>query len=133
MGLKLWIDDIRPAPEGWHLAKTNTEAIRILDTMEVDEVSIDHDVSHQIMMEGPCGSIVSRPYPCGETFEATARFLALFLRRRAESDYAGPRMNITIHTANPEGGRKIAQILRVRGINLHVALGKPCNRLEGGV
>lgn len=41
--IRLWIDDIRPAPEGWHHAKTCAEAIEFLENNFVDEVSFDHD------------------------------------------------------------------------------------------
>lgn len=44
MKIKLYVDDQRESPVGWHLAKTITEAIRILSTMEVEEVSLDHDI-----------------------------------------------------------------------------------------
>jgi hypothetical protein len=42
--MKLWLDDIRPAPEGWWAAKTAEQAIRMLDTGMVDEMSFDHDL-----------------------------------------------------------------------------------------
>ena len=29
--MKIWVDDIRPAPEGWHWAKTSQEAIELLE------------------------------------------------------------------------------------------------------
>ena len=45
--MNLFVDDIRSAPEGWVLAKTITEAIRILATRDVHEVSLDHDIAYQ--------------------------------------------------------------------------------------
>ncbi len=46
--MKLWIDDIRPAPEGWTWEKTSHDAIRrflIVDPNDrVTEVSFDHDL-----------------------------------------------------------------------------------------
>lgn len=42
--MKLWIDDLREPPEGWTWAKNSIDAIRYLDTHEVEEVSFDHDL-----------------------------------------------------------------------------------------
>ena len=43
--MKLWIDDIRPAPEGWYWANTVAEGLGILTGPEfVSEVSFDHDM-----------------------------------------------------------------------------------------
>lgn len=42
---KLYIDDLRPVPEGWVLAKTSAEAIRLLDENPAYEaISFDHDL-----------------------------------------------------------------------------------------
>jgi hypothetical protein len=41
---KLWLDDIRPEPEGWDRAKTASHAIMLLATGEYDEISLDHDL-----------------------------------------------------------------------------------------
>jgi len=40
--MKLYIDDTRPAPEGWMLAKDYDEAIDLLGTGEITEVSFDY-------------------------------------------------------------------------------------------
>jgi len=47
--MRLWIDDERPAPEGWEWAKTSKEAIDILvnaalDAIVIDSISFDHDL-----------------------------------------------------------------------------------------
>lgn len=39
MGIKLFVDDLRACPKGWVPARTVTEAIRILATQSVEEVS----------------------------------------------------------------------------------------------
>lgn len=41
---KLWVDDLRPAPEGWHWAKTSAETIAALDERRWDVMSLDHDL-----------------------------------------------------------------------------------------
>jgi hypothetical protein len=45
-GIKLWVDDIRVAPTGWVLARTITEAIRMLALLRVTEISLDHDIAY---------------------------------------------------------------------------------------
>lgn len=42
---KLWIDDVRPAPEGWIWAQTSTDAIDDLcNHHDIFEISFDHDL-----------------------------------------------------------------------------------------
>ena len=42
--MKLWLDDVRTPPEGWVWAKTAQEAIDLLLTREIEEISLDHDL-----------------------------------------------------------------------------------------
>lgn len=119
--MKLYIDDLRKCPEGWVLARTVTEAIRILATCDVEEVSIDHDISHRISMDK-----LGRPFPCGETFEPVAWFLRL-LACLPEGHYPE---KVTLHTANPIGAKKMAEILADVGIKVTIELGVPVNGLE---
>lgn len=44
MGFKLYVDDVKPAPSGWQLARTADEAKNFLFTGNVDWVSLDHDL-----------------------------------------------------------------------------------------
>lgn len=92
--IKLWCDDLRPAPEGWHWAKTITEAMRTLATQDVEEISLDHDIGHQLDF----GKTVA----CQETFEAVCWYLFAL----------GGTKKITIHSANIEAGKKMMKILQ---------------------
>lgn len=127
--MNLWVDDIRPAPEGWTLAKTVTEAIRVLATQKVSEVSLDHDISHSIFFNG-----IHRPYPCGETFEPVAHYLHLLAcaweNHELYQDAKQPPESVNIHTANPVAAKKMSEILS-RHYKVTITLGKPCNRFEG--
>ena len=40
---RLWIDDVREAPEGWLHAHSTFEAIDILKNNDVKYISLDHD------------------------------------------------------------------------------------------
>ena len=42
--MKLWLDDIRKPPKGWVWVKTPKEATKYLETGEVTEASLDHDL-----------------------------------------------------------------------------------------
>ncbi len=45
-GIRLWVDDDRSAPEGWVVAKTSAQAIRILSSKKVDEISLDFSLAY---------------------------------------------------------------------------------------
>lgn len=42
--MKLYLDDERPTPQGWHRAYTAPEAIELLKTGQVTHLSLDHDL-----------------------------------------------------------------------------------------
>jgi hypothetical protein len=42
--MRVWLDDVRPAPDGWVHVRTPEEAINRLKTGEVEEISFDHDL-----------------------------------------------------------------------------------------
>jgi hypothetical protein len=43
--MKIWLDDIRTPPdEGWEWAKTPSEAIALLDSADIEVISLDHDL-----------------------------------------------------------------------------------------
>lgn len=44
--MKLWVDDERPAPEGWTWAKTVDEATRALSEHEVTDLSLDYALAN---------------------------------------------------------------------------------------
>ena len=77
--MKLYIDDIRPAPDGWQQARTVTDAIRFIEQfgLEVDEISIDHDISYAVEVAG-----TQRPFPSPENFTAVARYIYVYYRER---------------------------------------------------
>jgi hypothetical protein len=42
--MRVWLDDLRPAPEGWAHALTQAEAIGLLESGDVTAISLDHDL-----------------------------------------------------------------------------------------
>ena len=43
--MKVYLDDVRQAPEGWVRTYTVAETIELLKTGEVVELSLDHDLA----------------------------------------------------------------------------------------
>lgn len=83
--MKLFVDDERPAPRGWVLATTSTDAIEILHMsakagIQVEVVSLDHDLS-TVMYE-----------------DDTTRPIVECMRK-----YNWWPVELYIHTANPDG------------------------------
>ena len=55
--MKIWLDDIRPAPEGFTLAQSVNEAIALIEKAEIEGAGIelidcDHDLGDYSPMEG---------------------------------------------------------------------------------
>lgn len=99
--MKLFVDDIRACPEGWVLARTITEAIRLLSTQDVTHVSLDHDIG--------CRLASGQEHSSDETFEPVAWYLAKVYDHPA---WGGPV--ILIHTGNIEAGKRMAEIMGIQ-------------------
>ena len=82
--MKVWLDDRRPAPKGWRRAKTADEAIRLLDTDEVEIISFDHDLG-----------TLETGYTVAEYLEYSAASGTL------------ERVKWRVHSANPVGRKRI--------------------------
>ena len=91
---KLFVDDVRDAPEGWDLARTYDDAIRMLLEKEYEVLSLDHDLG--------CYDAMGN--------EQTGYGIALFL---AEWKHYGEFVpsKILCHSANPVGRDKILKIV----------------------
>jgi hypothetical protein len=91
--MHLWLDDLRPAPDGWVWAKSALEAIRILDAETVECISLDHDLGDTAVPE------------------MTGYNVALHLAQRAFDGKPIPGA-VFIHTANPVGRERIEGVIR---------------------
>ncbi len=90
MNKKLWLDDERPAPEGWIHTKTAWEAIYALSLGVFDEVSFDHDLGDALAN--------------GTGYDAVC-----WLEERAMNDPSFMIPIVHIHTANPSARAKMVQ------------------------
>ncbi len=86
MNRGLWIDDIRPPPDGWTGVQTSADAIELLSLIEFEEVSFDHDLG---------GDDTTRP-------------VILWL---CEHPWAWPAV-ATVHSANPVGREWLEGMIR---------------------
>lgn len=129
-GVRLFVDDIRDCPPGWIPARTITEAIRILATQDVEEVSLDHDIqcSREVItkVDDDWGQgYIEVPgverHASKETFEPVAYYLAATNRvqngSKKDSDWP---IKVRIHTSNKDGGARMAKILGLDHYRLYI-------------
>lgn len=97
-GIKLWVDDMRCAPQGWVLARTITEAIKQLAVLNVSEVSLDHDIAY----------LDERGSWTGKNSAENFTPVAWFIRQLPPNERPH---TVYVHTANAEGALVIRNIL----------------------
>lgn len=88
---KLYVDDLRPCPEGWDVARNFHQAIVMLDTGEYDEVSLDHDIASFYGNKEMTGNDV----------------LQYLIMKKLEG--AKVPTKICVHSANPVGVKKMQE------------------------
>lgn len=103
MGIRLWLDDKRPCPEGWVHAHTAEEAIRILGATQVDEASLDHDLGHC----DNCTTCNGYKSACGCKCHWTGYSVTLYMA----STGRWPAKKPTVHSANPAGAANMRAVI----------------------
>jgi hypothetical protein len=94
--VKLWLDDVRPAPEGWRHVKNAMDAIAFLQTGLVTEASLDYDVQW------------SPPYSV-EDWENNQTGFAV-VRWMAMHDM-WPAGGVAVHSANVAGAERMREVI----------------------
>ena len=84
--MKLWLDDVRPAPEGWAWVKNVQTARVALRLGKVSEASLDHDLGE----DEPTG------YDLVSWMEETGCW---------------PSGQVHVHSANPVGAARMRQVI----------------------
>lgn len=103
--MKLWVDDFRPAPEGWTLAHNAEEALVALLSGDVDEMSVDHDLDDPecSTCQYACGHIEGRPCQSGCRCHAeNGSVNGLSLLKWMDALGLWPRQMPKVHSANKE-------------------------------
>ncbi|TCJ16910.1 hypothetical protein E0L93_09415 [Rubrobacter taiwanensis] len=89
--MRVWLDDLRPAPGGWEWARTVEEAIiSLLSENEVKEMSLDHDL----------GEGIEEGYA-----------LCLWMAEHG----VWPTRRIAVHSANPPGAERMCGVIERYG------------------
>lgn len=118
--MKLWVDDIRPAPNGWTRAETISQAINIINRYgmgtgfnnenRITHVSLDHDISIPVKVGGKW---YNRPSP--DTFKVVAYYMVELMTNPTGGLYED--IVLTTHSSNPEGRKDIVQIFEDSGFD----------------
>lgn len=91
--VRLWVDDVRPSPEGWMWVKSVDDALRVLQTSTVVEASLDHDLGDYAIHGGDGYRIVDW---------------------MAENNI-WPAEGVHVHSANPVGRERIQGVVERYG------------------
>jgi hypothetical protein len=96
--VRVWLDDDlvdRAAPEGWRHVTTAWDAIELLESGEVVELSLDHDLGDDERF--------------GRGIDVVDRLVVLHVVHGRD---LWPRDGISLHTANPVGRENMARAIR---------------------
>lgn len=104
--LKLWIDDIRDAPDdSWTEVRKVEAAINAIAHFDFDIINLDHDIENR---------------PSDETFKPVAHFIGQRYVALNNPDTVletnSWKPKITVHSDNPVGAKEIQMILKDYGI-----------------
>lgn len=100
--MKLWLDDIRPAPPGWEWARSTVRAIALLSTGEVTEVSLDHDLGQGGVSQTAAGILVGG----ADCAPGCGYDVATWIEERAHAGELAP-IRWSVHSANPVGRQRM--------------------------
>lgn len=94
--MKVWLDDMRPAPEGWNHVLWPQEAVELLVKGKVTHISLDHDL--------------------GDDEHGTGYGVLLWIEQATMvGDFVPPV--ITVHSANVSARQKmVAAIAKIQRI-----------------
>lgn len=105
--MKLWLDDVRPAPPGWDHVKTLADAKAALASGVVRRASLDHDLgwcaecAKDTAIHGYATVIGSCPHI------GTGYDLVCWMEETGH----WPAEKPTVHSANPVGAKRMQQAI----------------------
>ena len=114
--VKLWHDDVRKAPEGWAWARTNAQAIAVFENgWPIKECSLDFDLGfHKVDIPDDPDELIT----LAQSIESQEDGADL-VRWMIENKYVPPK--IKIHSWNPSGAGRMAQLFNDAGYDVVVA------------
>jgi len=110
--MKLWLDDIRPAPPGWHHVKTIREAKDVLMTGLVTHASLDHDLGAcEDCMAGRTAEQWLAEHNNQAMPNCTHFGTGYDLVTWMEETHMWPSESIMCHSRNPVGRARMQQVM----------------------
>jgi hypothetical protein len=114
--MKLFVDDFRPAPGGWTVARTMGEAQDLMLHHEIDELSLDHDL-------GACRDCILADKHIGDMQTPESTFMnwcphhedGTKLVEWMIEHRVWPRTKPVVHSANPVGRARMEAMIEEHG------------------
>ena len=104
--MKIWIDDVRPAPEGYARCKTVEDAMALIGTGKTNDeevcISMDHDAGDY----RSCG---------GDYIEILNRLDEMCGTDRDWKNWVSTKVTFHIHSMNPVGVQNMRRIIQRNG------------------
>lgn len=104
--MKVWLDDVRPAPDGWVLAKNYNEAITLLESGRVIEIDLDYDLNLVEVATQVSGLAIARSDAGQRTGYDVARWI-----EDAVANGRIPKPVMHCHSVNPVGQMLITAVI----------------------
>jgi hypothetical protein len=109
--MKVYLDDVRPTPDGWIGCRWPEEVIEHLKSGKVEEISLDHDLDDPLVQgQGYCSSLTER----------TGYDVLLWIEEQViVHGFVPPKINV--HTANASA--RLKMLAAVKQIERHSEVG----------
>lgn len=103
---KLWHDDIRrPPDQTWIWARTNDDAIMVLQNFDVKVISMDHDLG----LDGLDPDLPDAVYLRGNGEQTGLDLVDWMIQNGCVPEH------VTVHSWNPSGAQRMIKTLHARG------------------
>lgn len=104
--MKIWVDDVRPAPEGYVWCLTTNEAIHVINSI----MSL-YLISHRAYL--PAITVIDLDHDAGEMVPYGGDYIKI-LDWLEKQNYGGA-IPIRLHTMNPVGRENMRAIIQKNG------------------
>lgn len=109
--MKVYLDDIRDCPEGWTLARNYQEALDLLRTGKVTEISLDHDLGMEVTGKVDVDEWDNQILLARDIEAKTGYDVACWIEEALYHGHLRWDMKIHCHSANPAGKKRIMQVI----------------------
>ena len=109
--MKLWIDDVRPAPEGYVWCKTVDHAKSVIELWEVNQDKDDLNIPVIILDYGRGIELIDTDHDAGDY----ACFGGDYIKLLDWLEETGRNYPIRIHSMNPVGVKNMRRIIERNG------------------